>query len=261
VSRSPSHYKWPSSIDLVSVDMLEDILLSQSRLAGKNLFGCGVASMVSDLALWLLSVLFHRLIFRFPSSSSPDLLSSLLDLTLRPSEQPNMAERKKYKHNPFSDQDSIRLLQLQSGAFDDDIRITLIEAPLSKPPKYEALSYVWGSRTPDTAISCHGLDLLVTENCALAMRRLRRRFKTRLLWIDAICIDQTSGEEKQHQVQLMGDVFSKAEEVIIWLGEKCTYSNFAMSLLSNYSAITTSIWRKPIRGILLDQQMRKLRGK
>jgi hypothetical protein len=172
-----------------------------------------------------------------------------------------MAERKKYKHKRFSDQDSIRLLQLQPGAFDDDISITLIDAPLSKPPKYEALSYVWGSPTPDTAVSCHGLELLVTKNCVLAMRRLRHRFRTRLLWIDAICIDQTSGEEKQHQVQLMGDVYSKAEEVIIWLGEKCAYSDFVMSLLSDYSAITTSKWRRPIRGKLLDNQIQKLRSK
>jgi hypothetical protein len=172
-----------------------------------------------------------------------------------------MAERKKYQHKRFSDQDSIRLLQLQPGAFEDDISITLLEAPLLKPPKYEALSYVWGSPTPDTAISCHGLELLVTKNCVLAMRRLRQRSKIRLLWIDAICIDQTSGEEKQHQVQLMGDVYSKAEEVIIWLGEKCAHSDFVMSLLSDYSAITTSIWRRPIRGLLFDKQIQKLRGK
>jgi hypothetical protein len=215
--------------------------------------------MVSDQAasLSLISSTHLSLSIFFLSKSS----LAIVDLTPGPSAQCIMAEHKKYKHKRFSDQDSIRLLQLQPGAFDDDIRITLLEAPLSKPPKYEALSYVWGSPTPDTAISCHGLELLVTENCVLAMRRLRRRIRTRLLWIDAICIDQASGEEKQHQVQLMGDVYSKAEEVIIWLGEKCAHSDFVMSLLSNYSAITTSKWRRPIRAILLDKQIQKLRGK
>jgi hypothetical protein len=172
-----------------------------------------------------------------------------------------MAEREKYKHKRFSDEDSIRLLQLQPGVFNEDVKITLIEAPLSKLPKYEALSYVWGSPTPDTAISCHELELLVTENCVLAMRRLRRRFTTRLLWIDAICIDQTSGEEKQHQVQLMGDVYSKAKRVIIWLGEHSTESDFAMSFLSDYSTIMTSLWWRPMREILLNRQIQKLRGK
>jgi len=62
-------------------------------------------------------------------------------------------------------------------------------------------------------------------------------------------------------VQLMGDVYSNAEEVIIWLGEKSAHSDFVMSLLSDYSAIATSKWRRPIRGILLDKQIRKLRGK
>ena len=39
-----------------------------------------------------------------------------------------------------------------------------------------------------------------------------------MLFVDAICIDQNSDDEKIHQVQLMGDVYRFALQVILWLG-------------------------------------------
>jgi hypothetical protein len=38
------------------------------------------------------------------------------------------------------------------------------------------------------------------------------------LWIDALCIDQKDTTERNHQVQQMGEIFSKAEFVIAWMG-------------------------------------------
>lgn len=38
------------------------------------------------------------------------------------------------------------------------------------------------------------------------------------MWIDAICINQTDLDEKGYQVELMGDIYSKASHVLIWLG-------------------------------------------
>jgi hypothetical protein len=34
-----------------------------------------------------------------------------------------------------------------------------------------------------------------------------------------ICIDQTSDEERSHQVALMSDIYKAATQVIVWLGE------------------------------------------
>ena len=49
----------------------------------------------------------------------------------------------------------------------------------------------------------------------------RRKLDYRsLLWIDALCIDQSSIEEKNHQVQQIGKIHSKAKQVIVWPGEK-----------------------------------------
>ncbi|KAJ4313527.1 protein phosphatase regulator [Neodidymelliopsis sp. IMI 364377] len=47
--------------------------------------------------------------------------------------------------------------------------------------------------------------------------RLQGSFGT--YWIDAICINQASFEERNHQVKLMRQVYSNAQSVSIWLGE------------------------------------------
>jgi len=39
------------------------------------------------------------------------------------------------------------------------------------------------------------------------------------LWIDAVCINQHSDDEKNHQIPLMRCIFSQAHMVLGWLGE------------------------------------------
>jgi hypothetical protein len=43
--------------------------------------------------------------------------------------------------------------------------------------------------------------------------------KKRILWIDSICIDQSSASERSLQVKLMSDVYQNAQDVLIWLGD------------------------------------------
>ncbi|PMD28939.1 HET-domain-containing protein [Hyaloscypha variabilis F] len=168
----------------------------------------------------------------------------------------NNADRVRYQHRPLKDHDSTRILHLQPGGFADDIHVRLTEIRLSEKPSFEALSYVWGSPTPTDPISCHGEELLVTSNCIAAMRQLRHKYRTRVLWIDAICIDQNSKNERNHQVRLMGEIYSTAKRVIIWLGEWTTESDFLMSFMKNYYRI----WKylPALRKILLLNHIKKL---
>jgi hypothetical protein len=129
------------------------------------------------------------------------------------------------------------------------------------PPRYEALSYVWGSPTAEDPIFCHGEELLVTPNCKAAMQHLRHKKKRRVLWIDAICIDQGTTEERNHQVGLMGDVHSKAMRVVIWLGEATSQSDFTMSFLKDFHRILRRKWLAPFRGRLLDKKIKELKCK
>jgi hypothetical protein len=90
-------------------------------------------------------------------------------------------QRRRCQHRPLEHPDSIRLLHLLPGLFEDEIQVELREVTLSQQPRYEALSYVWSSPTADDPISCHGEELFVTASCIAAMRRMRHRKKNRVL--------------------------------------------------------------------------------
>ena len=49
---------------------------------------------------------------------------------------------------------------------------------------------------------------------------MRLPHKSRVVWIDAICINQTDIEERSQQVEMMGLIYSKAVRNLIWLGEE-----------------------------------------
>lgn len=53
--------------------------------------------------------------------------------------------------------------------------------------------------------------LLVTKNCLDALRLLRQR-NILVVWIDAVCIDQSNPAEKAIQVAMIGDVFRQCDQ-------------------------------------------------
>ncbi|KAF4886001.1 ATP-dependent RNA helicase eIF4A [Colletotrichum fructicola] len=81
-----------------------------------------------------------------------------------------------------------------------------------KVSSYEALSYCWGSPQGTIPIYCVSSpkdkdkkQLLVTPSCFDALVHLRNRLSKRTIWIDAICIDQTSAQDKAQQVPMMAE--------------------------------------------------------
>ena len=127
---------------------------------------------------------------------------------------------------PGPDLSSPLLCSLFIASFDDDA---------AQRPSYEALSYVWGSPTGTLPISCDGKELLITPNCDEALRHLRLVDQFRILWIDAICIDQGDGEEcvleRNNQIALMGEVYRNAERTLCWLGKGEVYTAGLFQLL------------------------------
>ena len=51
------------------------------------------------------------------------------------------------------------------------------------------------------------------------LRHLRDPDKEVTLWADQLCINQQSPADKESQVKLMGMVYTKSRNTIIWLGE------------------------------------------
>ncbi|TVY84888.1 Heterokaryon incompatibility protein 6 OR allele [Lachnellula suecica] len=127
---------------------------------------------------------------------------------------------------------SIRLVYIEIDSVDETVRIKLERHEISSPstPSYVALSYAWGDETAKKDVWCDGAAIKVTENLYGALQRLRNiadvngtssnpSFKGPF-WIDAICIDQSNTNEKTSQVRLMGHIYTKAEIVLVWLGEE-----------------------------------------
>lgn len=93
---------------------------------------------------------------------------------------------------------------------------------------YEALSYVWGSPHVTRPIYLGKNLFSVTVNLHAALLRLRDHSFERIIWVDAICINQKNPEEQGQQVQLMAKIYSNAHRVIVWLGEKTEDTNGAL---------------------------------
>ncbi|KAL8372594.1 hypothetical protein RB599_000001 [Gaeumannomyces hyphopodioides] len=113
----------------------------------------------------------------------------------------------------------IRTITILPGLANDTIRCQLQTVSLEDTPQYEALSYVWGSPENSVDIELGSVRKSVTRNLYEALRRLRFPDASRILWVNAICINQADDEEKGQQVAMMGEIYSKTERCLIFLGE------------------------------------------
>ncbi|KAK2016850.1 HET-domain-containing protein [Colletotrichum eremochloae] len=112
-----------------------------------------------------------------------------------------------------------RLLRIQPGQADDPLICDLVTVDLESNPSYKALSYVWGDPTKLAEITCSGFRRSVTVSLFDGLRRLRHPARIEMAWADAICINQGDNNEKAYQVNLMGLIYDKATEVVVWLGQ------------------------------------------
>ncbi|KAK4172533.1 heterokaryon incompatibility protein-domain-containing protein [Triangularia setosa] len=99
---------------------------------------------------------------------------------------------------------------------------TLTVTNLESTQPYEALSYTWGTADPETYIWLDELPLPIKPSLAAALYFLRPPpgHPPRRLWIDALCIDQSSLEERSRQVQYMRLVYKYCKRVVAWIGLK-----------------------------------------
>ncbi|KAF2704690.1 HET-domain-containing protein, partial [Pleomassaria siparia CBS 279.74] len=127
---------------------------------------------------------------------------------------------------------NIRLLRLLPHEDESaDIQCELYDYSLQDSCRthlYEALSYVWGDPEEKLPIFLHKHRFDVTINLHSALFRLRNHSMERILWVDAICIDQANREEKEHQIQSMANIYGQASRVVVWLGEAADDSTQAL---------------------------------
>lgn len=151
--------------------------------------------------------------------------------------------------------DAIRLLRLEKGYSAEPLRCELIEAFLHEVDgmPYDALSYTWGDASARREITVNQQSFSITANLETALHALRLPHQDRLLWVDAICIDQASDAEKSHQVGQMRLVYKLAEQVIIWLGPSSEETDLLMSLAKTLDshASRTKAWEQEWESIVV----------
>jgi hypothetical protein len=131
---------------------------------------------------------------------------------------------------PLQDREIRLLFLLHNDCGAEDIKYTLLRTTIDRAPPYEALSYAWGEDlcqiTPQ-----NGTVTTLTTNLYQALRYLQRPYAARVLWIDALCINQEDWAEHSKQAQLMGQIYAMAWRVLIWLGEADDQTSHSLTIL------------------------------
>ena len=133
----------------------------------------------------------------------------------------------------------IRLLELLPGSIGHQLSGHLRVFDLDTAPSYSALSYTWGNpEAKDVIMIGDRVDRphSIVGNLSIALKHLWQPNSSRMIWVDALCINQNDIDERSHQVQIMGTIFGSASEVLIWLGRKTAHSEYGMMILQHLAS-------------------------
>lgn len=136
-----------------------------------------------------------------------------------------------YQYEPLIAEDAVRILVLEAADdFESPLRCSIIQRGRDSQSRsasgceYSAVSYTWGDCELSHQLfvrhdgqSWHCLH--ITASVDSLLRHLRVPYKPKLLWIDAICLNQRDETEKTQQIPWMGRIYSDAKRVHIWLGD------------------------------------------
>ncbi|MCJ1394577.1 hypothetical protein MMC18_007457 [Xylographa bjoerkii] len=143
-----------------------------------------------------------------------------------------------YAYEKLSQPNALRILKLHgASSFGDDLHCDLVESQLSSPGSFEAVSWCWGKEDFSRILRVHvegeQFSFPISPNLESALRALRNETLERSLWVDAICIDQKNMNERNSQVPNMDQVYGKAENVCIWLGDSDDSSQVALKFIKD----------------------------
>ena len=145
---------------------------------------------------------------------------------------------------PSSDNLSIRLVRISRLKYLGSYLVCHLESfRLDSCPKFQALSYTWGSPfgphhprskpsstqlddwdTPSQPITCNGNPILIRKNLHDAFNAIFDSEEKGWLWCDLLCINQQDIVERRKQISLMSEIYRKASTVICWLGRSTAQS-------------------------------------
>ncbi|WKT46710.1 hypothetical protein QSH57_011584 [Fusarium oxysporum f. sp. vasinfectum] len=144
-----------------------------------------------------------------------------------------------FKHQPLADPArQIRLIEVISQP-DMPLELSLSAHRITQSPGYYAISYTWGDGGFTDEIAINGQSMMVTENCRYALTQVSDRYpslpgKAVFIWIDSICINQADNDEKSFQVAMMGNIYTKASQVLACVGPHRDNSQMIRNVLDSF---------------------------
>ncbi|KAH8732592.1 heterokaryon incompatibility protein-domain-containing protein, partial [Phaeosphaeriaceae sp. PMI808] len=112
----------------------------------------------------------------------------------------------------------IRLLHIIPGETGEQLQCELVAADISSLPEYQAISYAWGDPTPSETILLDAQFTRISSQLFDILSHVRQQDGLRMVWLDALCINQTDDGEKGTQIGLMPLIYRSACRTLIWLG-------------------------------------------
>jgi hypothetical protein len=153
--------------------------------------------------------------------------------------------RSDYVYPPLKDNE-IRLLVVHPGVPGQDLTCSLVAEPLQDSRPYQALSYLWGSDVPNKPImilsyksaskskSFRNLMLpkiYTRSNLFEALQQIRHPENDITLYVNALCINHDNQNEKFAQSSKTQEIFNRASNVIVWLGNENATSRAAFEFI------------------------------
>ncbi|KAK7980239.1 hypothetical protein PG989_012696 [Apiospora arundinis] len=91
---------------------------------------------------------------------------------------------------------------------------------LDSHPEYVTILYCWSDPTPCHTVLIDGKELRIARSAATILELMSSitTSESRMIWIDALCIDQLNFTERAHQVPLMSRIYPQGTRNIIYLG-------------------------------------------
>jgi hypothetical protein len=120
----------------------------------------------------------------------------------------------KYEYQPLEHLDSFRLLKLHPSTDPkSDLRGEIVSSRLSESSNFDVLEVVETEGDCVATLQTPSGQLHVRECIDAALRKFRLKSVTRPLWVEAICVDQSSESESREREGLSEKLYAAATRV------------------------------------------------
>ncbi|KAF4446294.1 Heterokaryon incompatibility protein 6, OR allele [Fusarium austroafricanum] len=153
-----------------------------------------------------------------------------------------------FVYQPLADPGGqIRLVEVIAQQADKPLGLSLTIHSMADDVPFCAISYTWGDGTLMDKILINGCSLMVTKNCYYALTQVHARYpscpgRPFYFWIDSICINQNDHHEKSYQVEMMGEIYTKASKVLACIGPQADNSQMLRKVLDGVQELSPQLY-------------------